>query len=153
MSDLIATARQLALSGTSRPRQSDLLRAVSTAYYAMFHALAAQIALQLVGRRTAANRTAWRAAYRVLDHRTAKDLCKSKKRLETYCDEIKGFAGEFVRLQEERHKADYDSFVHYQRGAVLDLITAAEREIERFLGASGADLLTLAVELHFKDRP
>ena len=42
--DLIRMARQLASgdlgSGRGRPRQAELRRAVSTAYYAMFHALA-----------------------------------------------------------------------------------------------------------------
>ena len=38
--DLIQTARRLTESGAVQPTQADLRRAVSTAYYALFHCLA-----------------------------------------------------------------------------------------------------------------
>jgi uncharacterized protein (UPF0332 family) len=46
---LIVTARKLAKASPKKPRQADLKRAVSTAYYALFHALAKNAADQLVG--------------------------------------------------------------------------------------------------------
>ena len=39
--DLLATARRLAKASPRKPRQADLRRSISTAYYALFHALAA----------------------------------------------------------------------------------------------------------------
>ena len=42
--DLIETARRLVESGAAQPTQADLRRAVSTAYYALFHCLAAATA-------------------------------------------------------------------------------------------------------------
>jgi hypothetical protein len=57
--DLIATARRLAKASPKRPRQSDLKRGVSTAYYALFHALARDCADLLVGAGEARNDPAW----------------------------------------------------------------------------------------------
>lgn len=65
--DLIRIARQLASGAVGgnrgRPRQAELRRAVSAAYYAMFHALALSGANTLAGS-TRANRSqrAWNTA-------------------------------------------------------------------------------------------
>ena len=48
--DLIEAARVLTESGPSLPTQARLRRAVSTAYYAMFHCLAATVADLFIGR-------------------------------------------------------------------------------------------------------
>jgi hypothetical protein len=47
--ELIITARMLARAGSRRPRQADLKRAISAAYYALCHALAKDAADRLVG--------------------------------------------------------------------------------------------------------
>ena len=48
--DLILTARGLTELSPRRPNQANLRRAVSTAYYAVFHCLAGTAANLLVGR-------------------------------------------------------------------------------------------------------
>ena len=73
--DFIETARHLTTSSSGRPRQSDLRRAVSTAYYALFHCLAICCANMLVGGPGASrSEAAWRQAYRALNH-GAKKRC------------------------------------------------------------------------------
>jgi len=58
--DLIITARQLAHLLERRPRQSDLRRSISTAYYATFHGLAEVAASRLIGTSNSAQKTsAW----------------------------------------------------------------------------------------------
>ena len=47
--DLIITARLLAQLHESEPRQSDLRRSISSAYYALFHGLAEITADRLIG--------------------------------------------------------------------------------------------------------
>jgi hypothetical protein len=47
-SDLIEQAQHLAKREPNRPRQASLRRAVSTAYYALFHMLISDAALKLV---------------------------------------------------------------------------------------------------------
>jgi hypothetical protein len=64
--ELIATARKLAKASPQKPRQADLKRAVSTAYYALFHALAKDAADMLVGVGPSRPDKAWTQTYRAL---------------------------------------------------------------------------------------
>ena len=78
--DLIRIARGLAggaIGGNiGRPRQAELRRAVSAAYYALFHALARCCADTLVGATPASrSQTAWTQTYRALEHGYAKNQC------------------------------------------------------------------------------
>ena len=61
-------------AGSGRPRQVDLRRAVSTAYYGMFHALCGSNADTLVGAAPPMQGTnPWVHAYRALEHGLAKE--------------------------------------------------------------------------------
>ena len=75
--DLIASARRLAGKGKmGPPRQSDLKRAMSTAYYAMFHALCRNCADSFIGKtRAFRSQPARRQAYRAAEHGFAKSQC------------------------------------------------------------------------------
>ena len=65
---LIVTARKLAHASTQKPRQADLKRAISTAYYALFHAMAKNAADLLVGVGSNRPDKAWTQTYRALQH-------------------------------------------------------------------------------------
>ena len=75
---LIALARMLASAPEhgerrGRPQQTRLRKAVSAAYYAMFHALRASNADTLIGGSPQFRRLpAWTLTYRALDHGFAK---------------------------------------------------------------------------------
>ncbi|MDE2841766.1 MAG: hypothetical protein OXN21_00135 [Chloroflexota bacterium] len=69
--ELINTGRRLA---GGQPTEEDLRRAISTAYYAMFHALAASNADLTDGPMTQANRDKWTGTYRSLRHARASDM-------------------------------------------------------------------------------
>ena len=73
--DLIATARGLAEGDPRRPSQANLRRAVSTAYYAMFHCLAGTAADLLIG---GSRSEAWHQVYRALEHGSAKGACRNR---------------------------------------------------------------------------
>lgn len=145
--DLIRIARHLATGGAGasfgRPSQADLRRAVSAAYYALFHALASNCADMLIGS-TPSRRSqqAWRQTYRAPDHRFAKNRC-SPSEVSPFPPEIRAFANAFVELQNRRHTADYDPLPDpedtFKRFDVLKLIDASERAI---------DLLNSADETH-----
>ena len=95
-------------TGLGRPRQSNLRRAISTVYYAMFHCLAKCCADTIVGGRGATRSAkAWTQAYRALDHGKAKNRCANQKTLKAFPKPIADFAYQFVALQRKRHKADY----------------------------------------------
>lgn len=86
------------------PRQSDLKRAESTAYYAMFHAFCQNCADSFVGKsRAAENQNAWRQAYRAVNHGYAKFQCKNKSVIGGFPAEIQDFANQFAESQEKRH--------------------------------------------------
>ncbi|MDW8444487.1 MAG: hypothetical protein RML45_09430 [Acetobacteraceae bacterium] len=67
---LIATAKRLLPEAPGRPRQSDLRRAVSTAYYALFHTLAKSNADLLALKSDGVLERAWTQVYRSLQHGT-----------------------------------------------------------------------------------
>ena len=130
--DLIATARELALSGRRRPRQSNLRRAVSTAYYALFHCLAACCADTLVGGESA-NRSdkAWRQAYRAVEHGRAKQRCEQTAS-RAFPGEVIEFATHFADLQRDRHHADYDPVGNLTKSDVLQSIESAADVVRQF---------------------
>lgn len=96
--ELIVTARKLAKANPMKPRQADLKRAVSTAYYALFHALAQTCADRLIGTGLRRNNPAWRQVYRSLEHGFARSDCERCKAL-GFPDEIVRFGNAFARLQ------------------------------------------------------
>lgn len=109
--ELIGVARLLATGSQGRPRQVYLRRAVSSAYYALFHGLAQCCADQLVGSGKSGTE-AWRRTYRALDHGFGKGaLIEASARLDN--QDLDLFAGAFAFLQSARHEADYDPLKRY----------------------------------------
>ncbi|MFM8608617.1 MAG: hypothetical protein ACKOBC_11740, partial [Hyphomicrobiales bacterium] len=117
--DLIETAKILVEARRNKPRQSDLKRALSTVYYAVFHALAHCCADSIAGtnRRSRSDR-AWQHAYRSLDHGFAKSACQNTEIIK-FPSEMQDFANTFVSLQIKRHKVDYDLFEKIYKSEVL----------------------------------
>jgi hypothetical protein len=127
MRDLIARARS-SLTGSRRPKSVYLRRAVSDAYYALFHALALLCADQLIGV-TMRNSEAWRRVYRGQDHGKTKSELK-RANVQSLDPAIARISAAFVQLQEERHNADYDPVsVLRRRSDVEPLILLAETAI------------------------
>lgn len=148
---LIGTARRLAGSGVKgKPRQSDLRRAVSTAYYALFHALAKDGADLFVG----ASRTpsaAWSQAYRALEHGFAKNACSQVRGL-GLPGPIVGCAETFVRLQQQRHAADYDPLARFTRTEVILAVDEADKAVRDLRSSGRADRRAFAVLIRLKAR-
>lgn len=111
---LLEQAEQLARGGVGRPRQADLRRAISTAYYALFHLLT-QAGAALV-HRSAVLRPLLARHY---EHRDMKNASRgfADGRLPAPLERIAGDVPEelstaakmFIELQEARHLADYDT--------------------------------------------
>lgn len=133
-SDFIATARDLVnASPRGRPREANLRRAVSTAYYALFHCLAACCADMLVGGAGASrSQPAWMQAYRAVQHGTVRNRCERQAMISRFPGEIRDFASQFVRMQKERHRADYAPDGVFSKRDVLVYITETEDHIRRF---------------------
>lgn len=134
---LIDAARILAgVSGPAtapgRPRQAMLKRAVSTAYYAMFHALCVSNADALVG--TSPSGTVfdlWVQTFRALDHGQARNRLFAYRQQSSVA-EIHDFASAFGRLQADRLDADYNPRSVFTRSQVVSLIDLAEAVTRAF---------------------
>ena len=154
---LIEMARFLAsgavTGGIGRPRRADLRRALSDAYYAMFHALAWAIANSLAGA-TPARRDpeAWRRAYRALEHGYARNQFRNQSEMDRFPPEIRGFGQAFVMMQARRHLADYDPYDNPKRREVIQFITEAEGAIALLEGAPPAVRRSLALYVLLRNR-
>jgi len=136
--DLLETARRLLQprNRKGRPRQADLRRAVSTAYYAVFHALCRLCADVVIGRRRDTRR-AWQQVYRAVQHGEAKKRCNQLTKVD-FPFELKDFCAIFMHLQERRHEADYDPLACFTLKDVQQLVAMAERAV-RILNNSSLD--------------
>ena len=145
--DFIATARNIVASNPrGRPRETDLRRAVSTAYYALFHCVAQSGADLLVGGAGAdRSRHAWRQTYRALDHGVARQRCEKRRFITRFPAEIRHFAIIFVQMQTNRHTADYDPDASFVKSEVLDMILETEAAIDGFQSSPPKDRCAFAV--------
>ena len=137
--DIIGIARHLALGGVGgrlgRPRQEELRRAVSAAYYALFHVLAGNAAGILAGARPplrAPRRRFWSQTYRALEHGYARNQCLNQAVMSGFPQEIQDLGALFAYLQTQRHNADYNPDVTFSRTEVVRLIGNAEKVIDDF---------------------
>jgi len=137
-------------SGSSALRR----RAVSTAYYAVFHALAkscASILLPSIDR----NSDIYERVYRALDHGPLKAAFTSKGGALKDRETLRHIGELVIRLQSERHRADYlppnKSIFSWEKAKKLvDQAREAVREIENL---GNDDRIALATSLLFKSRP
>ena len=114
--DLLEQATHLAQRDRNRPKQASLRRAVSTAYYALFHLLISETVAywKLKGQRPVLAR-----AFEHGKMRNASRRCTS-----TNVD-LKAVADAFVELQQARHLADYDNSMVWVRLEALARIDLA----------------------------
>ena len=148
--DLIEAARALSESGRAPPTQARLRRAVSTAYYAMFHTLAASAADLFIG---TVRSPAWHRAYRALEHGRAKSACRQGQTMREFPVEVRDFARAFVVLQIKRQQADYAlDTVAYRKSDVLGYIGSAELAIRRFEQADVEAKRGFAAHVLFRQR-
>ena len=143
--ELVAVARTLA---GGHPSQAALRRAVSTAYYALFHAFSHDAATLLAG---AQKSDTWQRVYRSLDHKLAKEACLLI-RPPAFSADIKRCAERFVALQKKRHDADYDPIIRFHPAGVLADIASAEFALANYFRCAEVERRAFAAHLLFKPR-
>lgn len=145
--DLIAASRLLTAMPhpDTYPLQDSLRRAVSTAYYAMFHALAGSNADCLVGTpHDPLTEHAWSRIYRGLNHNTARRNLLQDQGL--FSPPVRQFAAYFAQLQDLRHQADYNPNRAFNLPQTLEWIDRAESAIERFMETDVDERKVIAVQ-------
>ena len=148
--DLMETARRLTESGTPQPTQADLRRAVSTAYYALFHCLAGAAADLLTG--SSRRGPEWHQVYRALEHGKARSACQRQGAMRTFPMEVRTFGDTFIDLQKARQQADYAHEGEYSKPDVLDMISTVEDVINEFEQADNRHRRSFVVHVLFKRR-
>lgn len=125
--ELLRLAALLAADAAGSPRWVGRNRAISTAYYALFHALAELCARELVG--------AWapwqpfRHVYRSLDHGHARNVLKTLSSDGAFGHDAGRLAEVFLDLQARRHRADYDPGFRVSAGEMANILASAELAI------------------------
>lgn len=150
---LTELAEQILQLGAGRPKQVTINRAVSTAYYAVFHALAGECVARLVGApRSPRYWDIVAPVHRAIDHGTARKVLERLARDRSTSDDLKTLAEVFIELQSARHSADYDPACRHSRREARDLIVQARRAIDALRAIPKEDRLILAVQLVTKPR-
>lgn len=144
---LIEAARDQAAhnTGAGRPRPVLLRRAVSSAYYALFHCLSVEGAKTLLPNGTLEQQL-WVA--RAFGHREVKDCCgwiagrqgKVTRTVEPLVRSLRqtpllDVADAFCDLQEARHRADYDHLAPFAKATVVAHIDDAEKAVGEVMNA------------------
>lgn len=146
--DLISGARLLAYGNgrRGRPRQADLCRSVSAAYYALFHTLAGCCADLLVGStRSRRSQPAWEQTYRALEHGHAANQCRNAAVMARFPEAVQEFGEWFVVVQSQRHYADYAPITAFNRTAVVRLVDTTESIIAQFNAVPTRDRRAFAI--------
>jgi hypothetical protein len=129
--DLLAQARSLAKADIRKPRQANLRRATSAAYYALFHYLVDHACRNVMGSKQA--HTSFRHVFaRAFTHTDMKLACESfsggtlkrsvRKGLPpgfSVPPQIIQISRTFVTLQSRRNTAEYDFTARFSRSEVL----------------------------------
>lgn len=148
---LLKAARDLAehSPGAGRPRPIFLRRAVSTAYYALFHRLSRDAGAHLLPKGDQEDQL---KLARTFGHNGLKKTCSQiagrqggiHPHVKVLVAGLKGtpiadVAASFCDLQEARHAADYDHLASISKPAALAQVEDAKKAIETLEGANDAD--------------
>jgi hypothetical protein len=136
--------RLVAPPAVGAPRQADLRRAISTAYYALFHALLTAAADDFVGQNHRQS-TRYELAYRSIGHIAAHSMrgCQQANTARyTKYEPVGGFGADlgaaakaFVELQEKRHSADYDPLFRVGTSDAVLAVATSRAALARFRNA------------------
>ncbi len=145
--DLLIQARMLATIDRRRPKQVNLRRAISNAYYALFHLLTTDAARLFVRDDPAA---ASRIA-RTLSHADVRNvslefsrgqLPKSMRSIEEPFEispQLRSVSDAVTRLQQARHRADCDLDKTFTRPTAIGFIEEAETAFAHWASVKSAD--------------
>ena len=130
--ELLETARYLLRQNNKKPTAGAIRRAVSTAYYALFHRLIEAATADLV-----ASADQQQALARSFDHGKMRAICATVTKSPVppvpaailggpVPGELKEVAEAFLELQDRRHDADYNLARDFAKPEGRDLVTQAE---------------------------
>jgi hypothetical protein len=146
-------------------RQADRRRAISAAYYAVFHFTLIAVADQFVGKEERETER-YALAYRSIDHSKLEGLCKvaSTARIDRkskyakfipengFGESVREFASLLLELKEKRNAADYDPSHWVKIADARRAISAAQSAIQQFGNAHSDETIAFLSLLVFSPR-
>jgi len=154
--DLLEQAEHLATRESRKPRQASLRRAISTAYYALFHFLVSDGAAQCSPSKPAGLRS---QVQRAFNHSEMRSVCKgfvdwhnastkggqpispqpATRRLVSFPldSRLVSVVKAFVALQEARHDADYNADMRWTRFDALREVQIARQAFLDWMAVRG----------------
>ena len=145
---LLDAARALAGKGRGRPRSMFLRRAISSAYYALFHAISLQAMAHVASNCSQEEQL---LLARSVSHDAISSVCqwiargnKGPAHAAALADSLRGtpidyVANIFLDLQEQRHAVDYDHLAQVSKPSAVAAIGDAEEAIVRLNRAGQRD--------------
>ena len=126
-------------AGRGRPKTIHLRRAISTAYYALFHEIVRQGAEMLVPGTSPQNKSRRNAATRWIGHsdlrKLADDMGKETGPLRSVVGavhkDLKHLTSTFAHLQEQRERADYAHDFEIDKPGALAVVDRAKDAMKR----------------------
>ncbi|HXE52949.1 MAG TPA: hypothetical protein VN541_08045 [Tepidisphaeraceae bacterium] len=127
--DLLEQAQHLSRRERHRPRQASLRRAISAAYYALFHLLIEEATAILISRPQLRSKFA-----RAFDHGDMKLASRAFANAQaahlaggaSIPPDLQDVAAAFVELQELRHEADYNPDRSFTRSECVNLVARVD---------------------------
>jgi hypothetical protein len=136
---LLDQASTLTEAQARHSTETDLRRAMSAAYYAVFHAIASAAADSIVPANKRATEQ-YARVYRSISHGALRKLCdRVRSKNLAFGSDIREFAAAVADLQEKRHSADYDPTFTAIRLDTRLTIHAARSAISQFEAAPAAE--------------
>ncbi len=129
------------------PRQVDLRRAISAAYYGVFHFCLTAAADEFIGVTQRAT-SRYALVYRSIDHKNLRELCLEAKKATPpakfapyfptggFGPNIQTFSTAAIELQEKRHLADYNPQPRFRTSDAKLAISTARSALHGFKQAS-----------------
>lgn len=127
----------------------DLRRAISAAYYGLFHAILTAAADEFVGRNQRLT-PRYALTYRSIDHAALRSLCKEVQKTTLpakyvqylpasgFGSNIQAFAAAVIDLQEKRLSSDYDPLFRVRTSDAVLAVKTARSALRRFQKVSKA---------------
>jgi hypothetical protein len=162
--DLIAQAAKLIRPPPKGPPlQVDLRRAISAAYYGVFHATLTAVADTFIGR-VHRGSPRYTLAYRFVEHGRLKTFCEVARRSPLppkyqpygpqggFNADIQGFASAAAALQDNRHEADYDPRRRFRTSDALLAVNTARAALTHWNAAPAEQRTAFIILLVFPPR-
>jgi hypothetical protein len=156
-------AKLIGAPRSGQRRQVDIRRAISAAYYAVFHATLTAAADAVIGP-TRSNSPHYTLAYRSIDHKELRAVCELVRRptlppkYRPYCptagfgNSMRSFAATVIALQERRNTADYDPSPRLRISDAVEAVDFARVALTNWNAAPADECSAFLMVLMFPPR-